>query len=1181
MQLKKVELTGFKSFADRTELAFDGGITAVVGPNGCGKSNVVDAVRWVLGEQSAKSLRAESMGDCIFAGTATRKPLGCAEVTLLFDNSDQTLPLEYDEVAVTRRVYGSGEGQYFINRQPCRLRDIRELFMGTGIGTTAYSIIEQGEVGRIISSDPKELRAVFDEAAGISLYKARLRSAGNKLERVTQNLLRVGDIITEVEKRLRSVKYQAAKARRFREMTVRLRELRLVRARREFETLCGRRDHLRGEIECAEGAVKGFEGDLAAMESRIDAANSRLLDVQAHLEGYSADLKRLEKEADDLSFSIELARERIAHHESNRSRLEETLLRGTRDLEAAEARLIRLERRKDTIEKRTERLGRMAVALDREERRLSEREHELTREIASAEDETVEALRAGAGLNNRVSEIAAEERAAGRHRDRTARRREELTEFIEHLGKGRADLETRRSALAEKMQQRRRRLDGLARLRSSCAAARDEVEKSISRAAGKLRALESRRELLEDLQQRREGVGEAARSLLELELPGMLGLVADLIEVPRHLALPVEKLLGENAAAVVFDKTETALGAVRHLKSSGAGRARIISLERAVAVRHAGVCESFEPVADHVGCSQECAGLVNALLGDCFLAESFDHAVSANGEAAGLRVATPQGDVLERDASIATGGADGAGGLIWRRAEIEGLAADEIEIKAGLEAFEGRRAELANSMAQLDREAEGIKDALSEDAASMAEVHAAASNLDSRISEAGREIAVLESESREIEEEISGFAAERAAVKDKMERMRERSEGLQSRLADFKRERDEVRGRFEDARVRHTRLKVTLASALERESHVSRRWEEAGSALAEKADSLKAASVEIAAAEELAARERRSIEKARLRLETSRREANAARVVLATRSRESRSLRQEISRLAPAVKALRTRLEHARSGLSELCVDQREVSVRLSDLISRAREEMDVSPAELGEPCGEIEDEAALAEEISQLTGKLSSMGGVNMEALEELDELEARHAFLAGQRDDLQEAGDLLQKVIARTRATSRKMFMENFESVRRHFSDIFRRIFGGGKADCVLLDPEDVLESRIQILAKPPGKELSQLTLLSGGEKAMTAVSLLFAMFSTRPSPFLILDEVDAPMDESNIGRFIDLMRDFLPTSQFIVITHSRRTMAAADTLYGITMEEQGVSKKVSVSFRDEAPTLEEVPA
>jgi chromosome segregation protein len=337
----------------------------------------------------------------------------------------------------------------------------------------------------------------------------------------------------------------------------------------------------------------------------------------------------------------------------------------------------------------------------------------------------------------------------------------------------------------------------------------------------------------------------------------------------------------------------------------------------------------------------------------------------------------------------------------------------------------------------------------------------------------------------------------------------------------------------------------------------------------------------MATASEMMAREEGNIEDALRRTDELKRRADSTRVVLAVRDRQARTSREEATRLAPALKQARALLETARQQLSDLSVEEREVSVRLSDLVARARDEMSVSPAELAGPSEVPEEVEDLDAEIANLTRKLSSLGGVNMEALQELDELESRHAFLAKQRDDLVDAKESLEKLIAKTRATSRRMFLDNFETVKEHFSSIFRRIFGGGKADCVLVDPDDVLESPIQIFAKPPGKELSQLTLLSGGEKAMTAVSLLFAMFSTRPSPFLILDEVDAPMDESNIGRFLDLMRDFLPISQFVVITHSRKTMAAADTLYGITMEEQGVSKKVSVSFRQEATTLEPVSA
>lgn len=1182
MQLKKVELVGFKSFADRSEFTFDGGITAVIGPNGCGKSNLVDAVRWALGEQSAKSLRAGSMGDCIFAGTATRKPLGFAEVTVTFDNSSGKLRIEYDEVAVTRRVYGSGEGGYFINRKPCRLRDIRELFMGTGIGTTAYSIIEQGEIGRIISSDPKELRAVFDEAAGISLYKARLKTAAVKLERVTQNLLRVGDIVAEVEKRLRSVKYQAAKARRFREISARLRELKLQRSRRDYTALSARRDELSGAVARRRQETASLESALNALESGNDTARSELLEIEEHIETSSAELARLDKEVSDSQFAIELARTHISHHDENRKRLLAAVDTGRSEVAAAEARAVALENRNSTIEKRAENLSRAAADLAAAQRTLAENTRALAEKIASAETTAVEALRAAASLNNRLSEISAAERASLQQKKRLADRRGELQGLSATFHQRRQDLQHHAQTLAADANTLDDRLAAIRNRKNSLITAiRHDVDKALSESSEQLAAVASRRNLLADLQRRREGVSVAARAVLDMNLPDTLGLVADLIEVPPHLTLPVENLLGETAGALVVTSNNAAMQVAAILKNGQEGRAKILSLERAAGTpkARAQAAPGLLPIAADVAGRPDCAPLVTALLGDCLIAESLESAIAANGSASRFRVATPEGDVLDTDGGLSAGAATDAGGLIWRRTEIDRLSHQETEIRTTMAAIEDRRREILDNLAQLDEHETEMKNDLAKNAARTAELQASLQAVDSRLAEFAREIEVTDSEAASIQNELGAFQAERAAVKTKIDQVRLEAERTESHTAQLKDARTAALSQLEAAGSRYTRMKVILASVLEKQSASRRQYAQARLALETTAAALQQATADVAAADDLVAAEKHRIQEAAERLQSARRRSNAARVVLAARSRRGRALREEAARFAPALKSAREKLEKARSALSELSIEEREVQVRLSDLVARARDELSVSPQELAEPCEKIEDEQALDTQVADLARKLSSMGGVNMEALAELDELTERHAFLVSQRDDLAAAGESLEKVIAKTRATSRKMFLESFQSVKDHFGNIFRRIFGGGRADCILVDPSDPLESRIEIMAKPPGKELSRLTLLSGGEKAMTAVALLFAMFSNRPSPFLILDEVDAPMDESNIGRFLDLMRDFLPACQFVIITHSRRTMASADTLYGITMEEQGVSKKVSLSFRNEPEPLESV--
>jgi chromosome segregation protein len=725
-------------------------------------------------------------------------------------------------------------------------------------------------------------------------------------------------------------------------------------------------------------------------------------------------------------------------------------------------------------------------------------------------------------------------------------------------------------------------IESVRQARTATETTRAQVENGLKSANERLAAASGRRELLEDLQRRRDGISNAARAVLDMQLPGTRGLVAELLDVPRELTVPVEGLLGEDAGAVVVETTAAAVEAVRRLSEAEAGRAKIISLERAAthaaASRRAGL-PALSPIEDKIAAAPGCQPLVHALFGAAFLAGGLDEVLSANGATAGLTLVTAAGETVGPDGGIAGGRAGQAGGLIWRKAEIETLLAAENEIREEAAVLEARGIEIDDCLAALAVRLTGAEKALAETRGAMAQMDARADAARSRRAGLEREKSVIDNETATLDGEMAAAAEERLAVKARVEETRLLGAALDERIASLKAQRNNAVENRERANAHATRLKVKLASSLEKQASLERQYADARAALEEKARALETATAEIAAAREAAEAEGRALESATAGMAAAHGDASSARVVLAARSRRQRELRDETARLAPALKELRLAVDAARQALGDISIEEREVSVRFGDVINRAREEFDAGVDALSAQAEGIDDPSAADAEIEELSKKLVSMGGVNMEALAELEGLQSRHSFLAGQRDDLAQAKDSLEGIIARTRATSRKMFLESFESVREHFASMFRRLFGGGRAECILLDPEDVLESPIQITAKPPGKEPSNLNLLSGGEKAMTAVALLFAMFATRPSPFLILDEVDAPLDESNIGRFIDLMYDYLPGCQFVVITHNRKTMAAASAIYGITMEEQGVSKKVSVSFKSQAATPEPV--
>jgi chromosome segregation protein len=1185
--LKALELAGFKSFADRTRFEFPAGITVIVGPNGSGKSNIVDAIKWVLGEQSAKSLRGKDMADVIFKGSGPRgrKVLNTAEATIVFDNADGRLAVDAPEVHVTRRVYRSGEGEYLINRQPCRLKDVRDLFRGTGVGTDAYSLIEQGKVDRLLQASPRDRRAIFEEAAGISRFKAKKIEAQRRLDRVQQNLLRLSDIVDEVASRLRSVRSQASKAKRYREYSDRLQQLRTQIGLTEWRRLSEKLGDIEDEIARVNDAVARLSAELTADEARgleleteivceaelirerehrfarnretIAARNAlvqhqqqRIADLEEEASHCRLQLATLTGHAGDLGVRLQQAREVMdgAQHEFNQvsaqlAKHDQAVARLQTELQAGQ-----------TASQRR-RQSQLAVT-----RRIAELQGELTllesrRKSAEATCQRCEQLR---------SQLDADMQ---QHREQLATAQSREAELTRSLGQLDSQLESHKRELAEDTRLLTRRREELAVQQGRLGGARERIA------------------LLEQLEQQNEGLTTGVQHVLEQaaseapgELDDVLGLVADVLQVPMQWAPLVDAALGSVSQHVIL-----ASGRVLESLESGrlrpTGRVGFIALNESTPARDAampawvdspGVLGRLDQLID---VDPKFQPLAERLLGHTWAVEMLQHARALRRQGADqVRFVTLAGEVVERDGTVVAGPKEVAG-LVSRRTELR-------ELRLELTALEGQVSEGSQESLRLqeniDRRQVSVR--------RCADDHAQISN---ELADCRVQVRTLGRHLDEHEQRRQQLAEEQDAAVDQLD-------GIAESVAAGKQQSNELT--FELKRL-ETRLEEEEQTLQQQESELAEHQQHAIAIQVERAkreQHLVGLKTQVEQLESDRQQRSRAIEDAQSQLASAtERRALAQRRILDAGSElallyiEKESLQSEIlansRRREELIQQRRSLLEQIKSKQSELgqCKDklhQRELAAGAArhdrdSLEDRLREDYGIEIAELEQDWDEQQQQQReeVEQEIDTLRRRISNIGAVNMEALNELDDLEARHASLSGQYQDLVGAKESLERIIQRINVDSRRLFSETLENIRSNFQALYRRAFGGGSADIVLEEGVDVLECGIDIVARPPGKPSFSNSLLSGGEKALTAVALLLAIFQYRPSPFCVLDEVDAPFDEANIGRFVEVLEDFLGWTKFVLVTHSKKTMTAATTLYGVTMQESGVSKQVSVRFED----------
>ncbi len=1185
--LKALELAGFKSFADKTRFEFPAGITVVVGPNGSGKSNVVDSIKWVLGEQSVKSLRGKEMADVIFNGSGARRGMNAAEVTLTFNNADHSLALDTPEVHITRRVYRSGEGEYLINRSPCRLRDIRDLLTGTGMGTQAYSVIEQGKVDVLLQSSPRDRRVIFEEAAGISRFKLRKLEALRRLERVDQNLLRLSDIIEEVDGRLRTVRAQAGKARRYKEYTDRLQELRtqvgLVDWRRltqrltEFEkevgSLAAERDSLAATAEASEARLLDTDGRIGGLNEAIRQAEGRIAANRERIAGQESTIQHERSHGRELEDEIARCRRQLLDLGTRADDLEQEFHGTTRAVREAE------EQQRGIAQQVTEGERALTEVMARLDRLRGEHEQRRTAQL--------EQMRQASGLASETSVLESQATAAEAVRQRSRDRIAELDRQLVALA---ADLDRLRQA---------RRVGTAGRRAGGPAGRRQAGPRPIAAGIGRPARRTGR---LGAAPQRGGGTGRRARRTRTPPRGAQRGGEgsAGPRRQPAERALP--RRLRDGGRPVLGERRGGAAGG-RGLGPGGPARrgrgqqGTVGSLAGAVAAFHRprGFLMARRPVAGDAAGGSRFAGPARSA-GPRRPLRRDRAALRRPGAAAagtdldrretqprprsgplgrrGLSFVTLAGELLEADGTLTVGPRQLAAGLISRRSQLRALKSQlgelEGKIGEGRTALAGLQQRIAQQQQRLERCEAEHRQALD----ALGEQRLKISAAEERRAQFDQQREMLEGEFRAAEEQHETSLGRLAEARQRRAQLDAALAEMEGRLAGLEEQIVALEGQRQARNRETTETKVELAKSEERLRSLHARLRQVEEGRQERVRAIADGQGQLADCLRRAETSGWSI----LRAETEiaelylRKESLSGETVEHVNQREL--LQQQRADLTAEAQRLRGKVRKIEERLHVQDLAANQVRVERSALVQRLHEDYGIDLAaadgEAADPQQQHEREA-VQEEIDELRRKIDAIGSVNLEALEELDTLEVRYKTLSEQHQDLAAAKAALEKIIDKINTDSRRLFAETLQTVRGHFQQLFRDLFGGGHGDIVLEEGVDILESGMEIVARPPGKEPRSISLLSGGEKTLTCVALLLAIFRSRPSPFCVLDEVDAALDEANIDRFTKVLHDFLAWTQFIIVTHSKKTMTCADTIYGVTMQESGVSKQVSVRFED----------
>jgi chromosome segregation protein len=1218
MHLKNLTVLGFKSFADKTSLNFEPGITAIVGPNGCGKSNVADAIRWVLGEQSAKALRGGEMADVIFNGTDKRKAYGMAEVSLTLSDVDEEqlkaagVDLSFSEITVTRRVLRDGGSEYYINKTQCRLRDIQQLFMGTGIGRASYSIMAQGNITQLLSSKPEDRRIVFEEAAGITKFKSQKREALRKLDHTDQNLLRVADLVGEVKRQIGSLQRQAGKAKRYKLVQSELQHLETQLARYEFDIL---QDEIQDRHTACEGLQHQYEESAQLVlqnEEEIRQLRSRLAELDAEISASQQKGMELKNQADRHEGRVQFNRERLVEldHQNERalseiSQSEERKIEAETELESLAQSFAsaddRLQQKRDAVEDHVEVVRQVESSI-----------HSKQEAFKQAQSDSFASAQSVGNVRNEISALDFQSQSHATRLEKLSSEKiqleEERASQLEKLEQFSDTVEADKKAAHDQRETVEQRQARLKILQEDIHSATQELDKVLQSQAEK----RSQLSVLKDLESSHEGFSEGAVAAMK-EADTLMGSLADHLRVETEFVPAIESVLGDFLQVVLTESPDSAREILSLLREKKAGSASVASVSMMHKVSECSF--SHRPATDDpaysphgqaaltvVECDPMVQPLLDCLLGSVYIVDDLETAAlfwRDSGRC--VSFVTRRGETLS-PCGVFTGGgalADGKNlttSILARKNKIveldEQVAVIQVEVADASRQKGKISAEITSIQAGLQEAQSELKAREVAIATSEGEFRALKTSsqvLEQKIDTVVYEIQSLSGQDKEISEKRDQRNVRLKELVAQEESAQAKLNELNQELDQLRQERDRAQGTLTESKVMLASEEQSVASLKRQRGPLEQRIRELSQALEQRRAETSSVLQKREQCESEIAESETSVE--RFRHERSIVSEQTAGLVAQKREQDE-AIQQRDSILTEH----RQRLNEVQNRKGVLEVELAKKLSKLENLCKRIEERYQILLDEVqieninlaAPPDGETDDEAEstpepevfdeetdwteVRERVKALQKKMDSMGPVNLVAIEEYEETEERYQFLTQQHDDLVKAKEELMTVINRINTQTREMFIQTFNQIRENFQSMFTEIFGGGMADLKLHDDEDVLESGIDIVARPPGKKLQSISLLSGGEQTMTAVSLLFAIYQVRPSPFCVLDELDAPLDESNINRFIMILERFLDHSQFIIITHNKRTISIADILYGVTMQERGVSRIVSVKFNRE---------
>ena len=1183
MYLKRLELQGFKSFADKTVLEFMPGITSVIGPNGSGKSNISDSIRWVLGEQSMKSLRGAKSEDIIFAGTQNRKSLGFAEASIVIDNTDGKLPIEFSEVTVTRRIYRSGESGYYINKTPCRLKDVLELFMDTGIGRDGYSIIGQGKIDEILSNKSEDRRAIFEEAAGIVKYRVRKNDSEKKLEQTKLNLLRINDILSEIEVNIEPLKKQSEKAKKFLDFREELKGIEIGLFLYNIDNYKEKIAEISKDIEVFTNQNNDEEIKMQEKQNLKEELKAKIDEITLKIEETQNLGFEMKEKQEKINSEINIAKERITNNTENYDRyLNEIEEVNLRIAELEEEKKQRLEKKTSLFsnrEKFAKELEEKEAELEKITAKLSSEEKQIEEKKQKVEENTDLKYEKATAINTQevnYENLEKREKAVKNEISDTISELDEKRLEKDEISKTFYEIEAKRNEASKKLEEiNEKRETSLAKLK--------EYQDKINLLSTELRVKDSKLKFLNDMEKEKEGYIRSVKSLL-LECDkdsnlkkGMHGVLANIISVPKEYETAIEMTLGQTLQNIVTDTEEDAKKLIEYLRKNSLGRASFLPIasvkgkkvDKLIKNNLSGV---IGIASDLVKANKKYEEIILNLLGRTVIVDNMETAiVLARQNNYSFRIVTLKGDVINPSGAI-TGGSVAAksNNIIGRTTQIKELEKDIEKLNKKIQDLENEKENYEKSQEDVIEEVMGLEHIMQDTEIVYATEKQKVLAVEENITRLENKLESLRKEQSEIEIAKKESLETKASLEKEIEELEKEVEEISSEIKVFTDNNKDNQKYIDDLNFDITNLKISVSSFDESSTSIDELIERIdqdinnNNASVENKKSLREKILEdnkMLEGQIVSLNEQ--IEKMKQEVLTSGDKVDSLKQERIEKNEELTKTEEEITnefRIIEDLKAQITKQE----------VKKSKIEYELEQTINKMWEDYELTPNNVGEEYKKPENVAETTKKVKHLRDQIKALGSINIDSIEEYKQTKERYDFMCEQRLDLEDSSSKLKKVIQDMTKIMKDQFEQQFKVINKNFGEVFSELFGGGKAELRLTDEENILECGIEIEAQPPGKKLQNMTLLSGGEKAFTAIALLFAILKINPAPFCVLDEIEAALDDVNVYRFADYLKKYTKNTQFLVITHRKGTMEAADTVYGITMEENGISKLLSMKLK-----------